>query len=117
MIHKDAFSIDQRSKTGSDWEVFTFEQLALRIPFNGKPYKVDSLRYLRSLYTTIVRYLGKRAGLLLFVKVIVFDLLFNKPKWDKSKFDISSKEQEDFYRKKYNENIPVIAFYYALAKK
>jgi hypothetical protein len=117
MIHKETFSIDKKSRTGSEWETFTFEQLAAKIPFDGNPYKIDSLSYLRSLYITIYRYLGRRAGLLLFVKVFLFDLVLNKPKWDKYKFDIYSKAQEKFYRKKYNENIPVIAFYYALAKK
>lgn len=117
MISKDDFSIAKSSKTGSEWEVFTFEQLASKIPFDGKPYKVKFLRYLKSLCKIIVRYLGARAGLLLFLRIILFDLVFKKPVWDKSKFDIFSKAQEDFYKKKYCENIPIIVFYYAIAKK
>ncbi|MBN2436508.1 MAG: L-2-amino-thiazoline-4-carboxylic acid hydrolase [Spirochaetes bacterium] len=117
MNRKEAFSIDKRSKTGSEWETFNFEQLASKIPFDEKPYKVNVLSYLKSLYIIIVHNSGKITGTILFVKVLLIDLVFNKPKWDRSKFDISSKAQEVFYKKKFNENIPVIAFYYALSKK
>ena len=111
------FSITDRSESGAKWEVQSFEQWASRMHSESKPYKIKPLNYLRSVKKEFMRNLGIKKGSSIFFKAILWDFFFKKPKWAPEKFTLISKRQEIFYRKKFNENLPIIVLFQALAQE
>lgn len=71
---------------------------------------------MQSLNREIIKEMGKLKGNSLFIKTILWDLTFNKPKLEIDKFDITSKEQKKFYVDKLREYAPIIIFYQTLSK-
>ncbi|MBU0974001.1 MAG: L-2-amino-thiazoline-4-carboxylic acid hydrolase [Proteobacteria bacterium] len=116
MMKDDAFSITDKSESGTEWETFSFEQWALRLPLESQPYRIKPLNYLHSLNREIIKNLGVKRGRLIFITAILWDFFFKKPQWMPDKFNLTSKKQENFYKKKFNENIPVIVFFQSLAR-
>lgn len=117
MMKDDTFFIPDKSESGTEWEIFSFEQWASRMHLEAQPYKINPLNYLRSLNKEIIQSLGVERGVYLFVKAVFWDLFFNKPQWAPENFNLSSKKQELFYRSKFKENIPIIVFFQTLARK
>jgi hypothetical protein len=115
-MKEEAFSIPHRSESGSEWESFSFEQWGTRMQSEGKPYKIKPLLYLRSVKREFTDKLGVKKGKQLFYKAILWDLIFKKPRWAPEKFNFSSKRQEMFYRKKFQENLPVVVLFNALKR-
>jgi hypothetical protein len=116
MTKTDTFILPEKSKSESLWESCTFEQLASKLPLRGKAYKVKNFSYLFSLYKEIVRSLGNGKGSLIFFKVIIWDIFFNRPKWFPDRFHIENNTQENFYNNKFKEYRPVITFFQVLTK-
>ncbi len=112
-----AFSITDRSESGAEWETLSFEQWASRMHSESKPYKIKPLNYLRSVKKEFIQKLGVKKGASIFYKAILWDFLFKKPQWASEKFNLTSKRQEMFYRKKFNENLPVIVLFQALVRE
>ena len=117
MMQKEGFTIQDRSETGREWEAFTFEQWALKLKEEGKPYKISAIRYMRSLLTEIFHQKGIKKGSFVFIKTLIWNCVFNKPHWAPDKFNISSRTQEDYYRNKFYEYKPIIVFFETLAKE
>ncbi len=112
----DFFIFTDKPESGTEWKTFSFEQWAINMPLESQPYRIKPLNYLRSLNREIIKNLGVTKGRFLFIKAILWDILFKKPQWAPEKFNLSSKKQEIFYRRKFNENIPVIVFFQSLAR-
>lgn len=113
----DAFSIPDNSESGSKWEAFSFLQWAKRMPSESRPYKIKPLMYLRSVYREYLQILGVKRGRGLFFRAMLWDCLFNRPQWMPDRFKLYGKNQEMFYRKKFNANLTVLVFFRALAGK
>ena len=111
------FSIADRSESGAHWETLSFEQWASSMHSESKPYKIKPLNYLRTVKQEFIRNLGPQKGKRIFYMAILWDFLFLKPRWAPEKFTLTSKKQEMFYRRKFQENLPVIVFFQALARE
>jgi len=111
------FSITDSSESGAEWETLSFEQWASRMHSESKPYKIKPLNYLRAVKQEFIQNLGVKKGKSIFYKAIVWDFLFKKPQWAPEKFNLTSKRQEMFYRKRFNENLPVIVLFQALSRE
>ena len=113
---KKIFSIPGKSKSGSEWDKFSFAEFTQRYKQEGKSYGISPTKYLRSLYRAIISEMGKIKGGSLFFKTIMWDMTINKPKWLPGKFNIASKEQEIFYNEKFKELVPLIVFNQTLGR-
>ena len=116
-MREEIFSITDSSESGAEWEIISFEQWALRMYSKSKPYKIKPLHYLRSVKQEFIQKLGAKKGRNIFNQAVLWDLLFRKPRWAPEKFNLTSKRQEEFYRTKFNKNLPVIVLFQALARE
>jgi hypothetical protein len=111
-----SFKIPTQSKSGSEWESYSFDEFSNRYRQENKSYGLNPILFLRSLFREIVREVGILKGSVLILRTLVWDWLFNKPRWRPEEFDIVSTEQETFYKEKFNEFLPLIIFYRSLGR-
>lgn len=113
---KNAPPIPEYALSGSDWDIFTFDEFASNWEMQGKPYEVDTVRILLQLFKSIKRKLGAVKGSYIFFKSLFWDMLFNQPQWMPEKFNLRSPAQEKFYQAKFKEYLPFIVLFNNIKK-
>ena len=113
---EQSFKIPVQSKSGSGWESYSFNEFSHRYRQENKSYGLNPILFLRSLFREIYKEVGILKGSVLILRTLAWDWLFNKPRWRPEKFDIISTDQGGFYKKKFNEFLPLMLFYRSLGK-
>jgi hypothetical protein len=113
---QDVFVIPEKSKSGSGWERLSSTEFSERYKQQGKSYSINPVTYLGSLYKAIIKEIGSFIGSYVFIKTLLWDLPFRKPKLVVDSLAISSPEQKKYYQDKLNEYAPIIVFFNTLSK-
>lgn len=108
--------IPEKSDLGSNWDNFSFEEFANTWKLKGKPYEVDVKKIMTNLKEAGINTVGKRKGKYIFYKSLLWDMIFNRPKWMPEKFNIETSERNKFYKKKFNEYMLFILYFNNLKK-
>ncbi len=80
--------IPEKSDSGMMWENFSFEEFANWWKIKGEPYEIDVKKIMKNLKEAGIKTVGKRKGKHIFYKSLLWDMVFNRPKWMPEEFNI-----------------------------
>ncbi|MCK8060250.1 MULTISPECIES: L-2-amino-thiazoline-4-carboxylic acid hydrolase [unclassified Fusibacter] len=105
------------SVSGSTWDKIDFLDWATNNKVQGEPYNIDMMKFLKQLKKSIQGRFGKQYGGYIFFKSIVWDMVFNRPKWRPEMFNLDNSERTKFYKAKFKEFMPFIILFNNLQNK